>query len=127
MRFTLPRLVLRAAALLVAIPALSASAGTHVASPLDHRVLERTWLVPAAGTITAYEVPENARVVLTRFCGGSCVSCSGKKLGGKAFRTNKSGCVEHQPGILLPPGETVQCTNRCATMNAALFSGVLQH
>ncbi len=123
---TLPRPVLGTAVLLLALWALPAFAGTKSFSPLDHRVLEKTTLVPAAGSVTAYTVPTDARLVLTRFCGDSCVTCEGKTLGKKAFESHGSGCVEHPSGLELPPGETVRCTNTCRTMGAALFSGVLQ-
>ncbi len=126
MRFPFSRLVLGAAASLIALSALPAFAGTKIFSPLDHRVLEQTTLVPAAGSVTAYTVPSDAKVVLTRFCGDGCVRCEGATLGKKAFQSRNGGCVEHPKGIELPPGETVRCTNSCQTMGAALFSGLLR-
>ncbi|MDG2308452.1 MAG: hypothetical protein P8R42_28065 [Candidatus Binatia bacterium] len=123
MRSPLSRLVLCAAVSLTALPAF---AGTKMFSPLDHRVLEQTTLVPAAGSVTAYTVPSDAHVVLTRFCGGGCIQCEGATLGRKAFQAGTARCVEHPKGIEMPPGETVHCTNTCKTMRAALFSGLLR-
>lgn len=126
MRSTLSRLVLGAAASLIALSALPAIAGTKIFSPLDHGVIEQTTLVPAAASVTAYTVPSGKRVTLTRFCGDGCVRCEGATLGRKAFNSGTARCVEHPKGIELPPGETVRCTNTCKTMGAALFSAVLQ-
>lgn len=126
MRSPLSRPVLVAAASLIALSVLPASAGTKTFSPLDHRVIEQTTLVPAAGSVTAYTVPSDRRVKLTRFCGDGCVRCEGATLGATAFTVQTGQCVEHPRGIELPPGETVRCTNSCPTMEAALFSGVLQ-
>lgn len=126
MRSPLTRLVLVAAAFLIALPALPANAGTKIFSPLDGAVIEQTTLVPAAGSVTAYTVPSDKRVMLTRFCGDGCVQCEGKTLGTKVFTTQSGRCVVHPQGVELPPGETVRCTNSCQTMKAALFSGVLE-
>lgn len=126
MRSPLSRLVLGAAASLIALSALPASAGTKIFSPLDHGVIEQTTLVPAAGSVAAYTVPSDRRVTLTRFCGDGCVQCEGATLGAKAFTVRSGRCVEHPSGIELPPGETVRCTNSCPTMGAALFSGLLR-
>lgn len=125
MRFPLSGFVLYATCAVLALPAPSAGAGAQGFSPLDPDVLEQTTLVPAAESVTAYTVPSDARVVLTRFCGNGCVRCAGETLGPKAFDCHGRRCVEHTHGIELPPGETIRCTNVCKTMGAAMFSGVL--
>ena len=98
----------------------------EIFSPLDQRVIEKTTLVPAEESVTAYTAPHDARVLLTRFCGGDCVRCEGTTVGSKVFGNGNQNCVEHPHGFELPPGETVRCTNTCDTMKAALFSGLLE-
>lgn len=126
-RSPLPRIALAAAtAAVISLSALPADAGTKSFSPLDGAVIEKTTLVPAAGSVTAYTVPSDKRVKLTRFCGDGCVRCEGEILGSKVFTAREGRCVVHPQGVHLPPGETVRCTNSCPTMKAALFSGVLE-
>ena len=93
-------------------------------SPLDVSVIELTKLIPPSESVTAYTAPSDSAILLTRFCGDRCVSCEGKSLDARAFHTGQTPCIRYQPGIELPAGESVRCTNRCTTMNAALFSGV---
>ncbi len=110
-----------AATMLTAAPA---AAEPPIFSPLDADVLEQTTLVPAATSVTAYTAPNDARVVLTRFCGDGCVRCAGTTVGSAAFETRGGRCIDHPRGLELPPGEAVQCTNPCSTTGAALFSGL---
>ena len=126
MLFPTARLALATLASLIVLAGVPARAGTTSFSPLDTRLIEKTTLVPPAQSVTAYTVPADGRVVLTRFCGDTCIWCEGATLGHEAFAARGSRCIEHPRGIELPPGETVRCTNHCRTMSAALFSGTLR-
>ena len=102
------------AVVVVALAPLHSDATQPRYSPLDGSVLELTKLIPPSESITAYTAPSDAAMVLTRFCGDQCVSCQGTSLREDAFHTGRARCVRYQPGIELPPGETVRCTNHCS-------------
>ena len=115
-----------AIALLIFFTSLSASARELQISLLGDQALDQTSLVPAAESIEAFTAPLDGKVTLTRFCSDTCLACRGRTLGAEVFQTRQRGCIDHQPGIELPRGEIVQCTNRCPTMQAALFVGTLR-
>lgn len=120
--------LLRAALGIAALVLLVTAAGARgpMRSPLDHRFIEQTALVPGTASITAYAAPTDAAVELTRFCGNRCLECTGTTVGERAFSAGSNGCVSLEPAVTLPPGAAIQCRNTCRATTAALFSGVLR-
>jgi len=86
-------------------------------------IVSKSKPVPAEGAADVYTTPAAGFFILTQACGSTTLSLSGSTMG--EFFKLQGACQTFTPGIVIPAGEILSCSNGSDSAASCLITGVL--